>query len=110
MANIEVNSCRIATRWAELKQQFPRLSPVMLGILCVVHSIAKSERVFSAVGRVTTSFRSNLGSDTLEGLVRAKNHMKARGQACCEQKLDRDILTRAKYCTKARLHAEKLKN
>ena len=48
-------------QWIEFSVKYPQLSAVMLRVLCIPHSNAESERVFSAVGRMGTKFRPNLG-------------------------------------------------
>lgn len=51
---------------------FPKLSKLMLSLLCLPHSSACVERVFSAVNRIKTKTRNRLTSRTISGLLHTK--------------------------------------
>ncbi|XP_064631270.1 uncharacterized protein LOC135489710 [Lineus longissimus] len=53
--------------------KYRNLSHVMLGILCIPHSNAQSERVFSMIRHNKTWKRGSLGDDTVEALMLAKS-------------------------------------
>ncbi|XP_070194698.1 uncharacterized protein [Littorina saxatilis] len=52
---------------------FKVLPRVMVSLLCILHSSAHCERVFSLVRKNKTEFRSRLGQESLEALVVAKS-------------------------------------
>ncbi|KAK3869381.1 hypothetical protein Pcinc_025308 [Petrolisthes cinctipes] len=51
---------------------FPNLSRLMLNLLCLPHSSATVERVFSAVNRQKTKLRNRLSIKTLSGILHTK--------------------------------------
>ena len=51
---------------------FPKLSSFMLSLLCLPHSSATVERVFSTVNRMKTKLRNRLSTATLSGMLHAK--------------------------------------
>lgn len=51
---------------------FPNLSRLMLNLLCLPHSSATVERVFSAVNRLKTKLRNRLSTKTLSGILHTK--------------------------------------
>lgn len=53
-------------------QEFPLLSAFMKNILCLPHSSAAVERVFSQVNLLKTKQRNRLSTDALCGLLHAK--------------------------------------
>ena len=90
---------RIDEKWAELLHVYPNLSKVMLSILCVPHSNADSERVFSAVRKIQTCFRASMDLALLEALIIVKRYMITRGEVCYSRKFTDEFLKRAKSCT-----------
>lgn len=54
------------------RENFPSLSKVMLTLLCIPHSNASSERVFSVVKKIVTEQRSLLHHSTVNALLRVK--------------------------------------
>lgn len=55
---------------------FPLLSCFVKGILCLPHSSANVERIFSLINIIKTKQRNRCSTETLEGLLHAKNSMK----------------------------------
>ncbi|XP_046542694.1 uncharacterized protein LOC124253022 [Haliotis rubra] len=60
--------------------RFPVLRKVMHALLCLPHSNADCERVFSQVRKIHTDCRKNLNSDTLTALLQCK----LNSDACCD--------------------------
>ena len=90
---------RIDCQWAKMAINYPNLGRVMLGVLCIPHSNADSERVFSAVGRINTQYRPKLAMKTLESLVIAKTSMKAHGEVCHTRKFSPEVIKAAQSAT-----------
>ena len=71
---------RVDHFWAAMHQKkdstgqpmFPILSNVMLSILCIPHSNASCERVFSQVRKNKTDQRASMGAETLNALMVVK--------------------------------------
>ena len=63
-----------AQYWCSAKttENYPNLSNVMRVMLCIPHSNASSERVFSMLKKIVTNHRSLLCSDTVNSLLRVK--------------------------------------
>ncbi|KAL3213093.1 hypothetical protein MRX96_035666 [Rhipicephalus microplus] len=61
-------------------QEFPLLSAFMKNILCLPHSSAAVERVFSQVNLLKTKQRNRLSTDALCGLLHAKRTLT---DSCC---------------------------
>jgi len=62
--------------WVEIgrkHQQLQFLSQVMCGILCLPHSSAHCERIFSTVRKNKTDQRASLSEDTLDSLLVVKH-------------------------------------
>lgn len=55
---------------------FPLLSHFVKGSLCLPHSSANVERTFSMINIIKTKQRNRCSTETLEGLLYAKNAMK----------------------------------
>lgn len=54
------------------QERFPNLRKTMEALLCLPHSNADCERVFSQVRKIHTDCRKNLGTDTLTALLQCK--------------------------------------
>lgn len=74
-------SDRIDTIWHQLRQYqdpidgskpYHLLATFMLGILCIPHSNADSERIFSIVRKNRTEFRASMSTETLAALLTNK--------------------------------------
>lgn len=59
---------------------FPTLSKFVKSMLCLPHSSANVERIFSTINLIKTKQRNRCSTDTLEGLLYAKNCFK---KSCC---------------------------
>lgn len=92
---------RIDECWGgmDMQEKYPLLSKVMLAVLTIPHSNADPERVFSAVRRVDTEFRPNLGEKLLQSLIVNKTHNKAHNICCYNVKFSKEFLKRAKSAT-----------
>lgn len=86
-------------RYADGGLRFCSLPKVMLAILCIPHSNAFCERIFSIVRKNKTEFRPTLGSKLLESLIVQKVHMMVSGTVCYEQKFSKELLAKAKKST-----------
>lgn len=54
---------------------FPNLSHLVSGLLCLPHSSATAERVFSAVNNLKTKQRNRLSTKTLVGFLHSKRYL-----------------------------------
>ena len=93
------NQERIDVRWSKMRDRYPLLSKIMLSILSVPHSNADSERIFSAVRRVQTEYRTSMDMPLLESLIVIKNKMNCRNESCYSVKFTEGFLARAKSST-----------
>lgn len=59
---------------------FANLLSFVSGILCLPHSSATAERIFSSVNNLNTKQRNNLSTRTLVGVLHSKRYLK--GQDC----------------------------
>ena len=89
----------IGTIKDEEKFMFKNLAHVMLSILCIYHSNAPCERVFSMVTQNKTPGRASLATKTLESLLIRKVGMAARGCPCFQSQYSKSLLTEAKSAT-----------
>ena len=67
------NQYRMDVIWGFLKEKLPRLTEIVLSVLAIPHSNASEERVFSAIRKNKTEFRSRL---QLGGSLNAIMHVK----------------------------------
>lgn len=51
---------------------YPHLSAFMLNLLCLPHSSATVERVFSCINRMKTKLRNRLSSKNISGMLHTK--------------------------------------
>lgn len=83
----------LAKYWHTAEINFPNLSRLMQTVLCIPHSNAQSERVFSMLKKVYTDQRSDLCKDSINSLLR----IKMNSTTCCHQtELDSSLLKRLK--------------
>ena len=99
-----VEASRMDIKWHLLSETYPNLSKVMIGVLCVPHSNADSERVFSVSRHIDTDFR-NMDCKTLESLVIVKTHLQNRDKCCYNEEFTEEFLVRAKKATYVGLQA-----
>jgi len=99
---------RIDTAWHQLSlikdvatglPKYGALSSVVLGILTIYHSNADCERLFSAVRKNKTDFRSSLSTDTLSSILTHKTMTSARSQVCHTMTHSDELLRQAKSAT-----------
>ena len=69
----------IAKFWSSQRSSYPALSKLMCTVVCVPHSNASSERVFSMLKKIYTEQRSELCSDTINSLLSIKMNI----DTCC---------------------------
>jgi hypothetical protein len=86
----------------ELKYKF--LSDVMKSILCIPHSNAGCERIFSMVRKNHTDFRGSMATSTLESILVNKLDISSKGKPCFQQQFTEDFLKKAKSATYVSLH------
>ncbi|XP_063765267.1 uncharacterized protein LOC134881682 [Eleginops maclovinus] len=103
-----ITSCdRPDTQWHLMSQlkdgnghlKYPLLCKVMLAILCIFHSNADCEHIFSLVTKNRTEFRPSMGMETLSNLITHKQFMVAKGSVCYKQAYSKTTLAKAKSAT-----------
>ena len=79
------------------EKRFPLLAQAMPTLLCLPHSNADSEQVFSIVRKIhTENLRSRLDPDTLTSVLQ----IKLNSDTCChDMVVTPDMLEKAKKCT-----------
>ena len=78
------------------EDRFPLLGKVMPALLCLPHSNADSERVFSMVRKIHTEARSSLAPDILTAFLQIKLNC----DSCCHDfKITPGMTDKAKCCT-----------
>lgn len=87
----------IKNELGELK--FKVLSELMKSILCIPHSNAGCERVFSLVRKNHTDFRGSMKTSTLESILVNKMNMSSKGKLCYQQQFTEEFTKRAKSAT-----------
>ncbi|XP_038055187.1 uncharacterized protein LOC119727389 [Patiria miniata] len=111
-----ITSCdRADTQWHLMSRQkdgngqliYSLLSKVMLAILCIFHSNADCERIFSLVTKNRTEFRPNMKTETLSSLITHKQFIVAKGTVCHRQTYSLATLQKAKSATYAQLSGSK---
>lgn len=60
------------TKTGDNEPMYPHLSTLMLNLLCLPHSSATVERVFSSINRMKTKLRNRLSTKTISGLLHTK--------------------------------------
>ncbi|XP_075533772.1 uncharacterized protein LOC142566774 [Dermacentor variabilis] len=71
---------------------FPALTEFVIAILCLPHSSAAVERVFSAVNNLKTKLRNKLSTETICGLLHTKRLMTS--SACHSFNIDKPLIRR----------------
>jgi hypothetical protein len=71
----------------------------MKSILCIPHSNAACERVFSMVWKNHTNFRGSMKTSTLESMLVNKMNITSIGKPCYQQQFTEDFLKKAKSAT-----------
>ena len=98
---------RIDEQWGKVSEirdttgnkKFSHISKLALSILLIPHSNATCERVFSAVRKIRTDFRSSMGPNTLEAMCLVKMDMQFAGAVCHQQEYTREQTKQAKNAT-----------
>lgn len=86
LRNTELNvpdSTDVEEFWCTIKEMksgddtpmFPHLSQLVSGLLCLPHSSASAERIFSAVNNLKTKQRNRLSTKTLVGFLHSKRYL-----------------------------------
>lgn len=78
------------------QERFPLIRQLYQVLLCLPHSNADSERVFSNVRKIHTEYRKTMGTDTLTALLQVKLNC---DDLCFKVKLSREQIMSAKSCT-----------
>lgn len=76
--------------------RFANLASLMKALLCIPHSNASSERVFSMVRKIVTENRMRMDNSTLCALLSCKINFTGPGYTYCPS---RAVLQAAKHCT-----------
>ena len=89
---------RIDRFWAMLGRdgRFQNLVHLMKALLCVPHSNASSERVFSMVRKIVTENRTRMDNSTLNSLLSCKLNFTGAAHTHAPS---RAVLQAAKHCT-----------
>lgn len=102
-----LNLQRADAQWgkvAELKgttgeRKYKDVASLALSVLCIPHSNAQCERVFSNVRKIRTDFRASMKADTLEAICIMKMHMQERKTQCYKQVYSIEETNQAKKST-----------
>ncbi len=78
------------TQFIDNTPMFPNLSVFMTTLLCLPHSSATVERVFSAVNRMKTKTRNRLSTETMIELLQTKQLF--REASSCDFKVTRSLI------------------
>lgn len=78
--DVDAGNSQAAKYWCDAVTKYPELTSVMQALLCVPHSNASLERVFSMLKKVLNDQRSDLSTQSVNVLLRLK--MKSDG--CCK--------------------------
>ena len=65
-----------------MKEKFPRLSCIALGVLSIPTSSASSERAFSSSGNTITKKRSRLSLSTVDALLVLNSKFRSEENKC----------------------------
>ena len=100
LRNTELNvpdNADVEEFWQKIKEiksgddtpMFSNLSHLVSGLLCLPHSSATAERIFSAVNNLKTKQRNRLSTKTLVGFLHSKRYLgdDKCGDFCVEDKL-----------------------
>ncbi|CAH1115354.1 unnamed protein product [Psylliodes chrysocephalus] len=69
--------------------KFPNLTKFVFQVLCLPHSSAAVERIFSQINLIKTQFRNRLKTETIEGLLYTKSFME--NKTCYEFTLNKNV-------------------
>lgn len=72
-------------------KQFENIGRLANIVLCLPHSNAAVERIFSMVTDIKTKKRNRIATDTLEALVRVKLDMKKQEKHCFDYVISKDM-------------------
>ncbi|XP_046975618.1 uncharacterized protein LOC124541725 [Vanessa cardui] len=91
--------------WGELNvgQDYKELSQFVLDTLCIPHSNAQCERVFSHVNLMNTKVRNKLTIETVNGTLLAAQHIKDAG-SCINYKPSDEMLRKLNLCMYKKIH------
>lgn len=73
---------------------FPFLAEFMIRLLCLPHSSAAAERVFSTVNRMKTKTRNRLSTSTVAGLLHTRRLMTDNIKKCYDVKISDSLIKR----------------
>lgn len=90
----EVVECsNIPAFWKTASKSYPTLSIVMQAVICIPHSNATSERVFSMLKKIYTEQRSELCNESITNLLAVKMNT----DTCChDASLEKPLLRKLK--------------
>ena len=78
--------------------RFPLMKNLFSVLLCLPHSNADNERVFSQVRKINTEYRKRIGHETLTALLQVRMNCDDR---CFQFSPTKDMLCTSKKATKA---------
>ncbi|RUS81175.1 hypothetical protein EGW08_011040 [Elysia chlorotica] len=95
---------RVDVLWPQISQmktdegdlQYPQLASIMKGLLCIPHSNADAERVFSIVRKNKTEARASMSRQLLSDTIVLKARMSSRDEVCHSLQLDRNVLLKTR--------------
>ncbi len=79
-------------KYMDNQPMFPHLSKFMKTLLCLHHSSAIVERVFSAINRMKTKNRNRLSTETLVGLLQTRQSLTV--SSSCDFRVTKALLRR----------------
>lgn len=71
---------------------FPTLSNFVFNILCLPHSSANVERIFSQVNLMKTDHRNRLSTASIVGHLHTKHYLKSRGEKCFTTNFPKELV------------------
>lgn len=75
-------------------EYFPNLSIFVKKILCLPHSSATVERIFSSINLNKTKIRNRLCNETIEGILHSKNILKVQKKTSVDFEINNDMFSK----------------
>lgn len=73
---------------------FPVLSKFAFNMLCLQHSSANVERIFSEVNLIKTKQRNRLSTASIVGHLHVKNYLMSRNETCYDTDFSKELMNR----------------
>ncbi|CAG9786631.1 unnamed protein product [Diatraea saccharalis] len=71
---------------------YATLKEIVSALLCLPHSSATVERIFSSINLIKTKTRNHLGTDTMEGLLLTKQLLK--NEPCFKLNVSKNMISK----------------